>query len=155
MEIAKRIENLRELMKKNSIDYYIIPSSDYHQSEYVGNYFKSREWISGFTGSAGTILITLEEAGLWTDGRYFIQAEKQLLGSGITLFKTGEEGVPTLNQYIKSKIKNNETIGFDGKVLATNFILSLQDELEDRAVNFNYRFDLIIPPQHRWHLGRK
>lgn len=143
MEIAKRIENLRELMKKNSIDYYIIPSSDYHQSEYVGSYFKSREWISGFTGSAGTILITLEEAGLWTDGRYFIQAEKQLLGSGITLFKMGEEGVPTLNQYIKSKIKNNQTIGFDGKVLATNFILSLQDELEDRAINFNYRFDLI------------
>ena len=82
-------------MKEKGIDMYVIPSSDYHQSEYVGEYFKSREFISGFTGSAGIVVVTEDEAGLWTDGRYFIQAEKQLEGSSITLFKIGEENVPT------------------------------------------------------------
>lgn len=74
-------------MKRKGIDVYVIPSSDYHQSEYVGEHFKSREFISGFTGSAGTVVVTENEAGLWTDGRYFIQAEKQLEESTITLFK--------------------------------------------------------------------
>ena len=78
MKITEKIAKLKELMKERGIDYYIIPSADYHQSEYVGDYFKGREWISGFTGSAGTVVVTQNEVGLWTDGRYFIQAEKQL-----------------------------------------------------------------------------
>lgn len=143
MKITERIAKLKELMKERGIDYYIIPSADYHQSEYVGDYFKGREWISGFTGSAGTVVVTQNEVGLWTDGRYFIQAEKQLQGSGITLFKMGEEGVPTFIQYIVNNIQSGETLGFDGKVLATNTVLDFEAKLKDKKVNFNFEFDLV------------
>ena len=81
--ITERLQKLRESMKNKGISAYIIPSVDFHQSEYVGDYFKCRQFISGFTGSAGTVVVTLEEAGLWTDGRYFIQAEEQLKDSTI------------------------------------------------------------------------
>lgn len=143
MKITEKIAKLKELMKERGIDYYIIPSADYHQSEYVGDYFKGREWISGFTGSAGTVVVTQNEVGLWTDGRYFIQAEKQLQGSGITLFKMGEEGVPTFIQYIVNNIQSGETLGFDGKVLATNTVLDFEVKLKDKKVNFNFEFDLV------------
>jgi Xaa-Pro aminopeptidase len=143
VKITERIAKLKELMKERGIDYYIIPSADYHQSEYVGDYFKGREWISGFTGSAGTVVVTQNEVGLWTDGRYFIQAEKQLQGSGITLFKMGEEGVPTFIQYIVNNIQSGETLGFDGKVLATNTVLDFEAKLKDKKVNFNFEFDLV------------
>lgn len=143
MKITEKIAKLKELMKERGIDYYIIPSADYHQSEYVGDYFKGREWISGFTGSAGTVVVTQNEVGLWTDGRYFIQAEKQLQGSGITLFKMGEEGVPTFIQYIVNNIQSGETLGFDGKVLATNTVLDFEAKLKDKKVNFNFEFDLV------------
>lgn len=143
MKITERIAKLKELMKERGIDYYIIPSADYHQSEYVGDYFKGREWISGFTGSAGTVVVTQNEVGLWTDGRYFIQAEKQLQGSGITLFKMGEEGVPTFIQYIVNNIQSGETLGFDGKVLATNTVLDFEAKFKDKKVNFNFEFDLV------------
>lgn len=143
MKITERIAKLKELMKERGIDYYIIPPADYHQSEYVGDYFKGREWISGFTGSAGTVVVTQNEVGLWTDGRYFIQAEKQLQGSGITLFKMGEEGVPTFIQYIVNNIQSGETLGFDGKVLATNTVLDFEAKLKDKKVNFNFEFDLV------------
>lgn len=143
MKITEKIAKLKELMKERGIDYYIIPSADYHQSEYVGDYFKGREWISGFTGSAGTVVVTQNEVGLWTDGRYFIQAEKQLQGSGITLFKVGEEGVPTFIQYIVNNIQSGETLGFDGKVLATNTVLDFEAKFKDKKVNFNFEFDLV------------
>ncbi len=143
MNITERVAKLKELMKEKKIDYYIIPSADYHQSEYVGDYFKSREWISGFTGSAGTVVVSQSEVGLWTDGRYFIQAEKQLEGSGIKLFKMGEEGVPTFTQYIVDKIQLGETLGFDGKVLPTNSVLDFERKLKEKKVNFNYEFDLV------------
>lgn len=143
MKITERIVKLKELMKERGIDYYIIPSADYHQSEYVGDYFKGREWISGFTGSAGTVVVTQNEVGLWTDGRYFIQAEKQLQGSGITLFKMGEEGVPTFIQYIVNNIQSGETLGFDGKILATNTVLDFEAKFKDKKVNFNFEFDLV------------
>lgn len=143
MNITERVTKLKKLMKEKKIDYYIIPSADYHQSEYVGDYFKSREWISGFTGSAGTVVVSQNEVGLWTDGRYFIQAEKQLEGSGIKLFKMGEEGVPTFTQYIVDKIQLGETLGFDGKVLPTNSVLDFERKLKEKKVNFNYEFDLV------------
>ncbi|MBM6875878.1 aminopeptidase P family N-terminal domain-containing protein [Fusobacterium mortiferum] len=143
MKITEKIAKLKELMKERGIDYYIIPSADYHQSEYVGDYFKGREWISGFTGSAGTVVVTQNKVGLWTDGRYFIQAEKQLQGSGITLFKMGEERVPTFIQYIVNNIQSGETLGFDGKVLATNTVLDFEAKLKDKKVNFNFEFDLV------------
>ena len=88
--MKKELELLRIKMKKIGVDACLIPTSDFHGSEYVGDYFKCREYISGFTGSAGTLVVTLDEAGLWTDGRYFLQAAKQLAGSGIIL-KIGTE----------------------------------------------------------------
>lgn len=132
MKITERVAKLKELMREKKIDYYIIPSADYHQSEYVGEYFKSREWISGFTGSAGTVVVSQKEVGLWTDGRYFIQAEKQLEGSGIKLFKMGEEGVPNFIQYIVDKIQIGETLGFDGKILSANTILDFEKNLKKK-----------------------
>ena len=96
-EITMRIELLRGEMMKNDIDHYIILSSDYHDSEYTGAYFKEREYMSGFTGSAGSLVISLSEACLWTDGRYFLQAGRQLEGSGIKLMKMGEPGVPEID----------------------------------------------------------
>lgn len=100
MEINKRIEEARKVMKKYKVDAYIVTSSDYHQSEYIDDYFKGREYLSGFTGSAGVLVIFKDEACLWTDGRYHIQAENQLKGSEIKLFKQGNLGVPTYKEYI-------------------------------------------------------
>lgn len=104
-------------MKLYGIDAYLIVSDDYHASEYVGDYFKCREYISGFDGSAGTLIVTQTEAGLWTDGRYFIQAEKQLEGTGITLRRIGEEGVPTILQYLKSTLRKGQSLGYDGRTV--------------------------------------
>lgn len=115
--IAARIEALRAQMKKRNIDMYIVPTSDFHESEYVGDYFKARKYITGFTGSAGTAVITMTEAGLWTDGRYFIQAEKQLAGTPVTLFKMGEEGVPDVKNYVEQNLKEGARLGFDGRVI--------------------------------------
>ena len=109
--IKNRIEELRKIMNQKSIYAYIIPSSDFHQSEYVGEYFKSREFISGFTGSAGTVVVTMDEAGLWTDGRYFLQAEKELEGSGIKLFKSGVNGVPEIEDYLLEVMPENSVLG--------------------------------------------
>ena len=101
------------------MDIYMIPTADFHQSEYVGEYFKSRSYMSGFTGSAGTLVVTLTEAGLWTDGRYFIQAEQQLAGSTITLYRMSEEGVPTVKEFVEDKLPQGGVIGFDGRVLSS------------------------------------
>lgn len=113
--MREQLINLRKRMKDENIDIYLILSDDYHSSEYVGDYFKCREYVSGFTGSAGSVVVTRDEAGLWTDGRYFIQAAKELEGSGITLYKMGEEGVPKVSEYIMDNLKEGETLGFDGK----------------------------------------
>lgn len=141
--VVERLEQLRTLMREKNIDIYLIPSSDYHQSEYVGEYFKSREFISGFTGSAGTVVVTKDKAGLWTDGRYFIQAEKQLQGSGITLFKMGEEGVPTYSEYINQNLKNSGTLGFDGKVISGKTIFELKNEFGNKDINLEDKYDLV------------
>lgn len=118
MTINEKINKLRSLMKENNIDVYYIPSADNHQSEYTGSYFRSRAFMTGFTGSAGTAIITQTEAGLWTDGRYFIQAEAQLAGSEIKLYKMGNPGVPTIDEYLDSVLTSNSTLGFDGRVLS-------------------------------------
>lgn len=115
--IQERLKELRAQMQERGIDIYIVPTSDFHQSEYVGEYFKARKYMTGFTGSAGTAVITKEEAGLWTDGRYFIQAEKQLEGSTVKLFKMGEEGVPKVEEYVKDHLTEGSCIGFDGRVM--------------------------------------
>ena len=141
--IKQRIENIRDLMKEKNIYAYIVPSSDYHQSEYVGDYFKSREFMSGFTGSAGTLIISMDEAGLWTDGRYFIQAEQELKDSGIKLFKMGEEGVPTIEEYLLEKLPKNSTLGFDGRVMSVKEGQSLANKLAFKGINIEYKYDLV------------
>lgn len=143
MKIDERIKKLREEMKKHNIDYYLVPSSDYHLSEYVDRYFKGREWISGFTGSAGTVIVSEKEAILWTDGRYFIQAENQLKGTEIKLFKMGEEGVPTVVQYILENLKCGEKLGFDGKVVANNLIGDIEKRLKEKNIDIVSEFDLL------------
>lgn len=116
--VAERICALREQMARRGIAMYLIPDSDFHGSEYIGDYFKAREYITGFTGSAGTAVITPTEAYLWTDGRYFIQAKRQLADSGVTLQRMGEEGVPDVREFIRGRLTKGMKLGFDGRVLS-------------------------------------
>ena len=120
MDIKEKLVCLRSLMIKNNIDYYYIPTSDYHLSEYVGDYFKERAFMSGFNGSAGYLLIGLNDAYLWTDGRYFLQAEKDLKNTTITLMKMGEENVLTIFEFLK-KYGYGKTIAFDGRCVPSSF----------------------------------
>ncbi|MDV3426969.1 MAG: aminopeptidase P family protein, partial [Bacillota bacterium] len=143
MKIKDRIENLRQLMKQNNMDAYIIPSFDAHQSEYVSEHWKCREWISGFTGSAGTVVITLTDAGLWTDGRYYIQAEKQLQGSGIRLFKMAEPGVPSYTEWLKNNLKEKGSAGFDGSVFSEDMVRGMEKAFESKAIAIKMDKDLI------------
>ena len=115
--IPERLARLRAEMKKRNIAVYVVPTADYHESEYVGEHFKARKYITGFTGSAGTAVVTMEEAGLWTDGRYFLQAAAQLEGTTVTLFRMGEEGVPTIPEYLANVLKAGDVLGFDGRVI--------------------------------------
>jgi Xaa-Pro aminopeptidase len=115
--IKQRIEKLRKLMKKNNIDAYIIPGTDPHMSEYLPDLWKRREFISGFNGSAGDVVVTLNKAGLWTDSRYFLQAEMQLAGTGIELFKMGEKGVPHLFEWVVTVLDKDEKVGIDSKLI--------------------------------------
>lgn len=122
-EIIDRINALKEVLKNNQIDYYLIPTGDFHNSEYVGDYFKVREYYSGFTGSNGSLLVSQDEVGLWTDGRYFVQAEKELEGTGIILFKMGNKDVPTISQYLQKKCEEkNIVLGFDGRVVSKSYM---------------------------------
>ncbi|MEY8267593.1 aminopeptidase P family protein [Lachnospiraceae bacterium 64-25] len=115
--IEERLCNLRKSMQRAAINCYLIPTSDYHDSEYVSSFFMVRKYFSGFTGSAGTLVVTEEEAALFTDGRYFIQAAKELAGTEIKLMKMGEAGVPTIPQYLERVLKEEENLGFDGRVV--------------------------------------
>ncbi len=145
MNSYEKIEKLKESMRTKGIDAYIIPSSDPHQSEYVSEYWKSRAWLSGFTGSAGTLVITLGESGLWTDGRYFIQAEKQLMGSGVKLFKMGEKDVPTYTDWLKETLDEGACVGFDGRVVAQSIVSRMESKFEKKKISINDKHDLISP----------
>lgn len=137
------LEKLREAMEKENIDYYIISSSDSHQSEYVAEHFKGREFISGFTGSAGVLLVGLKEAFLWTDGRYFIQAERELNGSGISLMKMRTPGYPTIEEWIKKNIKSEKTLGFDGRLFSVNQYKGFLDISKENNFSINMDNDLL------------
>lgn len=137
MEINKRIEEARKVMEKYKVDAYIITSSDYHQSEYIDDYFKGREYLSGFTGSAGVLVIFKDEACLWTDGRYHIQAENQLKDSEIKLFKQGNLGVPTYKEYIVSKLAENSKIGIDAKILLSSDINEILSKKKYEIIDFD------------------
>ncbi len=143
MTIQERLAALRQQMKEKNIDVYIVPSSDNHQSEYVGDYFKAREFITGFTGSAGTCVITREEAGLWTDGRYFIQAEKELSGSGITLYRMKEPNVPDIEEYLDTVLLPNSVLGFDGRVISMSKGKEFAEKFAYKQVTIEDRYDLV------------
>ncbi len=115
--MRQQLIDLRNQMREYDIDAYLVPTTDFHGSEYVNDYFKCRKFISGFTGSAGTLLVTAEKALLWVDGRYFIQAAAQLAGSGIDLMKSGEPGVPEIQEYLESALAPGSCLGFDGRVV--------------------------------------
>ena len=118
MSIQERLLRLRNLMKEKEIDIYIVPTADFHQTEYVGEYFKVRKYITNFSGSAGTAVITLDEAKLWVDGRYFIQAAEQIAGTTVEMMKMNEPGVPTIEKYLADTLKDGGNIGFDGRVVS-------------------------------------
>ncbi|WP_343346973.1 aminopeptidase P family protein [Terrisporobacter petrolearius] len=141
--INDRISKLRSVMKEKGIFAYIIPSADYHQSEYVGEFFKGRQFISGFTGSAGTVVITPEKAILWTDGRYFLQAEKELSTSCVELYKMGEENVPTTFEYIENEVPEGSKIGFDGRAISAAMGAGLEASLTKKNITISYEGDLL------------
>lgn len=143
MLVDEKLKLLREEMKNKGIDAYIIPSSDAHQSEYVAEHWKSRAWISGFTGSAGTVVVTMEESGLWTDGRYFIQAEKQLEDSEIKLFKMKQPNVPTYIEWLQSRLPEGACVGFHSKVFSWAQVKELEKSFEQKEIRINGEFDLI------------
>ena len=138
-----KLKKLRDVMKKYNINYYIIPSADPHQSEYVSEYYRGRAEVSGFTGSAGTLLVGEKEAKLWTDGRYFIQAAEQLQGTGIDLMKMATPGYDTINQWVEKNIKENDTLGFDGSCYSTNQYKELLKIAKKNNFNINMDKDLL------------
>ncbi len=140
---VQRLNALRREMKKQNIDAYLIVSEDFHGSEYVGDYFKCREYISGFDGSAGSLLIMEEEAGLWTDGRYFIQAAEQLEGTGIRLQKMGEDGVPTIVEFLVNNMKDGQCLGYDGRTISYHYAEKIKKALQDKKISFVEDIDLV------------
>lgn len=132
MNIKERLSALRAQMEERGMDAYIIPTSDFHETEYVGDHFKAREYMSNFSGSAGSLVVCKEEAGLWTDGRYFIQAAKQLEHTGITLMKMGEEGTPLMAQYVVDHMRVGGAIGFDGRVINTTLAEAFQAKIKEK-----------------------
>ena len=143
MTIKQKLNSLRILMKEKKIDAYLVPTDDFHGSEYVGDYFKCRKYITGFTGSAGTAIITQDMAGLWTDGRYFIQAADQLRDTTIELFKSGEPGVPTVHQFLNDKLQEGMCLGFDGRTVSAREAEELQELLQEKHITFSVNDDLI------------
>lgn len=141
--IAERLEALRNEMRKRNIAMYLVPTSDFHASEYVGDYFKAREYITGFTGSAGTAVITMDEAALWTDGRYFIQAEKQLADTPVTLYRLGEENVPEVKEYIRENLKEGGCLGFDGHVVSAGSGAAYEEIAAEKQGSVHAKEDLI------------
>ena len=142
MKVHERIDALRREMEKEGIDIYIVPTADYHHSEYVGEYFKVRQFLTGFTGSAGTAVITKDKAGLWTDGRYFIQADRQLSGSGICLYRMGEPGVDTIEEFVERELPRKGVIGFDGRTVGIKDGRIYEEIARKKEGRLEYSYDL-------------
>lgn len=142
--IKVRLEGLRKAMKTSAIDFYMIPTADFHNSEYVNDYFKVREFFSSFTGSNGTLVVWADGAGLWTDGRYFIQAARELEGTGVTLFRMGEEGVPSILEFLDDQMQKGQVLGFDGRVVSASMGLQYEKRLEKKDIKVSYEKDLAL-----------
>lgn len=141
--IAERLSKLRNLMEERGMDAYLVPTSDYHESEYVGAHFACRKYITGFTGSAGTALIMKDWAGVWTDGRYFVQAAAELKDTGVELMKMGQPGVPKLEDYLAEHMPECGVLGFDGRVINAKMGEHLEEVLSHKLVAVNYSEALI------------
>jgi len=139
----EKLQALRNLMKEKGLDAYLIVNGDAHNSEYVTAHWKTVAWFSGFTGSNGTVVVTHKEVGLWTDGRYFIQAENQLAGTGITLFKMNTPGTPKYTEYLAKELPQGGKLGFDGRVVTMKSIDDLNKDLEPKDITYAYTEDLI------------
>lgn len=143
MDTMEKLQALRGEMRKKNLSAYIVPTEDFHCSEYVGDYFKAREYMSGFTGSAGTLLVMQEGAFLWTDGRYFLQAQDQLAGSGIELMKSGQPEVPTLPEFLGEHLGKGAVVGFDGRTVTGAFVEELKEKTAAKQVTFYGKRDLV------------
>ena len=137
-----RIEKLQQEMAAAGMDMYLVPTADFHQSEYVGAYFKVRAWLSGFTGSAGTLVVTRDHAYLWTDGRYFIQAGRELEDTGVTLMKMREEGVPTVDEFLEENLPQGGCLGCDGRTISVSQGKAYADMMEKKQGCFLCQDDL-------------
>lgn len=155
--IARRLETFREVMRKYHIDAWIAPTNDFHGSEYIGEHFKVRKYLTGFTGSVGTVVVMEKGVWLWVDGRYFVQAEKQLAGTEIHLFKSGQPEVPTLEEFLAEEVKEGETVGFDGRVISAAEGKKLRTVLEEKKINISSSRDIVEeswiqrPPMEKTH----
>lgn len=138
-----KIDALRELMKREGMDAYLVPTADFHESEYVGEHFKCRQFLTGFSGTAGTAVITMDDAGLWTDGRYFVQAESQLEGSYVKLMRMGDPQVPTVEQFLQERIPQGGCLGFDGRVVNDETGRGLLKKLGGKNVTISCEKDLV------------
>lgn len=143
MTTAEKLTALRRAMAQRGLAAYLVPTDDFHASEYVGDYFKAREYLSGFTGSAGTLLILPSRALLWTDGRYFLQAESQLAGSGIELMRSGEPDVPTLERFLLAELEDGSLLGFDARTVNTALARQLGNKLRAKHIRFAGDEDLV------------
>jgi len=143
MSIKERIEALRQVMEEAQIAAWIVPGTDPHMNEYLPKYWAERSFISGFTGSAGKVLITQDMAGLWTDGRYFIQAKKQLEEGGLQLFKEGIEGTPTIEAYLLSTLKKGDKVGLNGLIVPEQLKLTYEKTLASKGIELITHLDLI------------
>ncbi len=142
-QIEERLKALRQQMAQRRMDAYIIPTSDFHGSEYVGEYFKCRRYMTGFTGSAGTAVITMDEACLWVDGRYFVQAAHQLEGTSVQMMKLGCQDVPSMEQYLEEKLPEGGCLGFDGRVINALTGLELEERLSEKNISIACGEDLV------------
>lgn len=143
MKIDEKLKRLRKLMEDKDLNAYIIADSDPHMSEYVAEHWKMRRWISGFTGSAGVVALTLDKSGLWTDGRYYIQAEDQLKGTEIELFRAGEPNVPSYIKWLGDNLTKGDRIGVCGKYSSSAKIKNLQSNLGKKGIEVVTEYDLI------------
>lgn len=146
--IQNRLTSLRAAMEEQNLAACFIPTADYHLSEYVGDHFKFRSWLSGFTGSAGTLVVLADEAGLWTDGRYFLQAEAQLAGTGIQLYKMQLPGVPSIQEFLCSRLKAGDRVGVDGRTLSTAAGQELSLCLSKKQITLDASQDLAAQVWH-------
>ncbi len=145
MQVVEKIAAVRERMRTQGLAAVIVPSTDPHQSEYVAAHWQTRAWLSGFTGSAGTLVITMDKAGLWTDSRYFIQAEQQLAGSGITLFKMGLPETPTHTAWLADNIPDGAQIGIDAALFSVSAVRGLEKALTARKASITNIGDFVAP----------